>query len=926
MKKMLKIINLLIFTLISGNTFTQNCTIKGQLRDKATSESIIGSTVLVSGTSIGTTSDMDGNFILREVPVGKQEIVINYVGYRKVTKIYNLTDGISISENFELEEESTVLADVVVVGKVNKQNAIAMTMLQQKSPGMITGISNDDIKKAPDKTTSDVLKRVSGASIVDQKFVIIRGLADRYNNALLNGNLLPSTEPDKRSFSFDLFPSSVLSNLVIFKTATPDLPGEFAGGVVQVNTKEVSEEPFVELSIGAGINSESTFKGYNFYVGGDKDWLGFDNSKRTLDPRVTKIGLRAADTRFATSKFVENDWIIKSYPSMMPSQNIQLSRGKTMRLFGNRFGIIGALTYQNINKFAQLNRSDFNIDKTQIYQYADHQYKRSFNHGGMLNATYSINAKHKISFNNLATILGDDQYLEREGHEIEQTRSIKAYSMLYTSTALLNNQLTGEHEISHGGMMLKWAIAQSIVDKKTPSYRRMTYTRNDDAAASDPFIAFIPPGAPSPNYAGRFYSIQNEKFYTGRLDFIYPMSETNNSLLKIGVNGDFRDRTFDGRVFGYTYSKNFVPSELLVQGISEILDHKNINANGFVLKESTNLNDSYTATGTGSAGYVMIDHSILSQKLRIIGGLRIESFLQKLNSFDYGGKEISIDETYIDYLPSLNLVYSMDEQTNIRLSGSNTIIRPNFRELAPFSFYDFNVSAAIVGNPDLKRTKVTNLDLKFEKFFSGGQNISVSTFYKRFKDPVEQIYETLGAGTKNFNFENAKLAENYGIETELRYDLGRMKTFLEGFQFRANAAWIYSKVDLSDFAGQNNSKRALQSQSPYLINLALNYQTAESGFGASILFNSIGRRIWLVGSNGYLDTYEAPRNLLDFQITQKIGRSFQLKLSVSDILNESNLFYQDQNDSGKFDKEEDTVILDYKSGTNYSLTFSFSLK
>jgi TonB-dependent receptor len=910
LKKMLRLIKPLLLLLVTSYSYTQVCTIKGQLKDKVSNESIIGATILVSGTSMGTTTDFDGNFELKQIPVGKQEIVFNYVGYKKIVKAIDLKEGITTIENILLEEESTVLADVVVVGRVNKQNAIALSMLQQKSPGMITGISNDDIKKAPDKTTGDVLKRVSGASIVDQKFVIIRGLADRYNNALLNGNLLPSTEPDKRSFSFDLFPSSVLANLVIFKTATPDLPGEFAGGIVQVNTKEVSEDPFVELSVGTGINSISTFQSYKFYEGGDKDWLGFDNAKRTLDPRVTKAALSNADTRFETSKYVANDWIIKDYQSMMPSQSIQISGGKTTRLFGNRFGIIGALTYQNNNKFAQLNRSDYNTDKTQIYQYADHQYKKSYNHGGMLNATYSFSPKHKVSFNNLATILGDDQYLEREGHEIEQTRNIKAYSMLYSSTTTLNNQLTGEHELNERGMLLKWSLAQSIVDKQTPSYRRMTYTRNDDATANEPFVAYIPPGAPSPNYAGRFYSNQHEKFYNGRMDLNYPLNENQSSLLKIGVNGDYRDRTFDGRVFGYTYAKNYVPFELLTQDLSEILDHKNIHENGFVLKESTNPNDSYTASGTGTAAYAMIDHYLFSQKLRVIGGLRVESFNQKLNSFDYGGKKINLDETYVDYLPSLNLVYSVNDQTNIRLSGSNTIIRPNFRELAPFSFYDFNVSAAIVGNPELKRTKVTNLDLKFEKFFNGGQNVSVSAFYKRFKDPVEQIYETLGAGTKNFNFENAKLAENYGIETELRYDLVKVSNILEGIQFRANAALIYSMVDLSDFAGQNSTKRALQSQSPYLLNLALSYQSPSSGFGAS----------------GYLDTYEAPKNLLDLQITQKIGKSFQLKLAISDLLNESNLFYQDQNDNGTYDKKDDTVILDYKTGVNYSLTFSYAIR
>lgn len=911
--------------MLTGILSAQNGILSGQLKDKITHETIIGATVTIEGTSLGAITDFDGNFTLSNVPSGSHNIVVSYVGYKKIKKEITIVPAQKQNVEFELEEESTVLADVVVVGKVNKQNAIALATLQQKSPGMITGISNDDIKKSPDKSTSDVLKRVSGASIVDQKFVIIRGLSDRYNNALLNGSQLPSTEPDKRSFSFDLFPSSVLSNLVIYKTATPDLPGEFAGGVVQVNTKEVSEEPFMELSAGMGMNSMSTFKAYRFYEGGNTDVLGYDSSVRTLDPKVTKEGLANNDTKYAVSKYVRNDWAVKDFQSMMPSSSLQLSGGRNMNMFGKKLGVIGALTIQNTNKYSELRRADYNIDKTQVYDYFDNQYKKVYNHGGMFNATYNLSPKSKISMNNLASILGDDQFIERNGYDLEQQRSIKAYSMLYTSTFNLNNQLTGEHEISSGGSTFKWSVSQSIVNRKTPSYRRMTYIKNDDQSAADPFIAYVPIGAPSPNYAGRFYSDQSEKFYTSRFDLSIPMNASGSSIMKFGLSGDYRDRLFDARVFGYTYASRNVPLELLTLGIGEIFAPENINPSGFVLKESTNPNDSYKATGLGTAAYAMVDHPILADKLRLIAGLRVERFQQKLNSFAYGGKEIKIDEVDFDYLPSLNLVYSLEERTNVRLSASRTVIRPNFREIAPFSFYDFNLSAAIVGNPDLKRTQVTNLDLKFEKFLNSGQQISLSTFYKKFKNPVEQIYETLGAGTKNFNYQNAGSAENYGVEAEVRYDLSGLTSSLSGFQIRANVAWIHSKVDLSAFAGQNAAQRPLQSQSPYVLNLAVSYQPLNSGFSASLLYNRIGRRLWLVGSNGYLDTYEAPRNLLDFQITQKIGNAIQLKFSASDILNEYFRYYQDQNRSGSYESD-DTIITENKTGSNFSFGISFMLK
>lgn len=304
---MLKCKLILILLITTLSMYAQSATIQGTILDKTTKEPIIGATIMVEGSQTGTTSDFDGKFTLRNLTAGKLTVAINYIGYKKVTKEYTLDKDSKIEESWDLEEESTVLADVVVIGKVNKQNASAITLLQQKSSSMVSGISNEDIKKSPDRNTSDVLKRVSGASIQENKFVIIRGLADRYNNALLNANVLPSTEPDRRSFNFDLFPSSVLTNLVIYKTATPDLPGEFAGGIVQVNTKEVSENPFVEMTVGTGINSISTFKSYNFYEGGNTDWLGYDKTKRSLDPNVTKEALSNNSTRYENSRLVAND-------------------------------------------------------------------------------------------------------------------------------------------------------------------------------------------------------------------------------------------------------------------------------------------------------------------------------------------------------------------------------------------------------------------------------------------------------------------------------------------------------------------------------------------------------------------------------------------------------------------------------------------
>ncbi len=913
--------NFLLALSLSG----QSVSLSGTLLDKLTREPIIGATVMVEGTGSGTTSDFDGNFKLANLKVGPAKLVISYVGYKKIVSDLTLEGGENKIPSIQLEEESTVLEDVVVVGKVNRQNASALVMLQQKSPSMVSGISNEDIKRSPDRSTSDVLKRVSGASIQENKFVIIRGLADRYNNAMMNASILPSTEPDRRSFNFDLFPSSVLTNLVIYKTATPDLPGEFAGGIVQVNTREVSENAFGEFSIGSGYNSQSTFRDYSFYKGSTSDWLGFDGGARALNSGVTQEKLKDPASRFATSRLIANDWAVSNFSSMMPSSNLQLSGGNTFNLAGMKLGVIAALSHQNQNRIIPVERNDFNIDKTQLFAYEDILFRKQFNTGAMFNATLGINPRNKISFNNLMTILGDDQYTERNGHDIEQTRYIRAYSMYYTSTSLLTSQLTGEHELNKSGLFLKYALSHSDIRRNTPSFRRMTYVRNEDSDPSEPYIAYIPIGAPSPNFAGRFYSDQVEKMNTGRVDLTIPLAGSDKNLIKVGAFGDIRHRAFDARVFGYTYARNFVAFELLTQDINNILDHQNINENGFVLKESTNPNDSYDAGSENFGGYLMADHYFAGDRFRLIGGARLESFQQTLKTTEFGGKPVDLNSRVLDVLPSLSLVYKLNEKSNFRFSASQTVVRPNFRELAPFSFYDFGLAAAIIGNPELQRTKITNLDIRFEKFFGSNQFFSVSAFTKRFKDPVEQIYETLGAGTRNFLFRNVEGAFNYGAEMELRINMGQFADRLEGLQLRSNLAWIQSMVDFSGVAGQNRDKRELQGQSPYIINLALGYQPVKSGFSINLLYNRIGRRIWLVGSNEYLDTYEAPRDQIDLQIAQSFGKRFQLKLNIGDLLNTTYRFYQDQNDNGKYD-QDDTVILKNRLGTNYGLTVTYSIK
>ncbi len=490
----------------------QKGTVKGSILDNANNEALIGASIFVEKTNVGATADIDGNFSFN-LEFGVYNLVVSYVGFQKqvLSNIKVEAGGVTPLE-IRMISDQNVLTEVVVKTVVQKKSVGSLMMLQQKTPSFVTGISSDDMKKSPDRTTSDVLKRVSGTTIQDNKFVIIRGLADRYNTALINGLALPSTEPDRKAFAFDIFPSGLLDNLIIYKTATPDLPGEFAGGVILLNTKEVPEEGFTTFTIGSSYNSQTTGKIFQQSERGKFDWLGFDDGTRAL-PKSFPSVLEDNKDSYAYSKTLTNDWKINRIAAMRPAQNYQFAMARRTSIAGRDFGMIGAITYNNTPKVQFNERNDFNVDKSQLFAYQDIINKENTSAGVLLNFAYYINPLNKIQFNNTYTNNADQQLTLREGFQYDAGRNDKAYSFFFANTSLLSNQLIGEHALKEGKMKIKWGLAHNNVDRTVPSYRRVLYSKPiDDAEAS--YLAFIPDGTPSPNYAGRFYGKQNEKNYT----------------------------------------------------------------------------------------------------------------------------------------------------------------------------------------------------------------------------------------------------------------------------------------------------------------------------------------------------------------------------------------------------------------------------
>ena len=929
--------------------FGQTGTISGKVTDGKTSETLPGVKILIENQIYKIITDLDGNFSFQNIPVGNYNLIFNYNGYN--TKIIS---DILVKANevtsFEIVMEPVVkeIGAVTVKATVNKESIDNINRLKSNAAGQVDGISQQEIKRSPDRDASAVLKRVSGASVQDNKFVIIRGLNDRYNTAMINGLPLPSTEADRKAFSFDIFPSTMLDNMMIYKTASPDLPGDFAGGVILVNTKDIPEKDFVSFSVGTNYNTQSTFKSYSNYDGSKNDWIGFGVKDRMYPnslPSTTEFKelLSNPSTRFENSKVFSNDWQINNKNASPLGQNYQVGFAKTIRpdsLKSNTFGIVGAMSYNYTRRYLDVTRKDYNEDSSRVFNYKDATYRENVSWGGMLNFAYKFGKNNKITLKNLFSDNSTDQVILRTGENIDADQIIKATAMQYTSSKMFTSQLNGEHLIKSTdstSIKVKWGLDYSKTITTIPNLKRMLYYKNrtPQGTASDSiFTAYVPFGSPSPDFAGKFFSNLGEDLYAAMAEIAIPYNFLKeNSTLKIGYAGSIKSRAFNARVFGYAINSpaqfNY---DLLLLPQDSIFAEENINAQGFKLGESTNPSDSYSASTNLHAGYVMTDQKLTS-KLRAVYGLRVENFRQQLSSISYGGDSINIDNTTLSFLPSLNLTYSLNKKMNFRGAVSRTVARPDFRELAPFSFYDFNTSSAVVGNDTLQAATITNIDLRYEYFPGSGQIISTSVFYKDFNNPIENTVFFGGSGSRTYTFRNVANAVDYGIELEYRTKLSKIDSLfnsnaLDNFTFYTNLTFVKSVVDLSNVATavtDEEKYRPMQGQSPYLINGGLVYQNDSIGFGASVLVNRIGRRIAFVGTNGYQDIYENPRTVLDFQLVKTVFKNKQgeIKLNASDIFNQNAIFYQDFNHSKKYEAAEDKVIQGIKFGRNFSFSFAY---
>lgn len=934
----------LLFVCVSAAVFAQGTgKITGKVTDKKTGEAIIGAGVKIVGLNKGIATDVEGSYTIAGLAPGKYVISTSYISYqpKNITEIEVKANEVT-TVDILLEESTSTLNQVVISGSVKKETVAALYAQQKTSVRVSDGISSETIRRSPDNNTGEVLKRVSGTSIQDNKFVVVRGLSDRYNTTLLNNAPLPSTEPDRKAFSFDIIPSNLIDQVIINKTAAADLPSDFAGGVIQIRTKDFPAQRVLDLNYSAGYNSISTFNDFKGGERGSTDFLGFDDGLRKL-PSTFPTSRRqfvnlSLDKRVELSKSLNNSWAIKDQGVAIPNQSAQFVFGDSYGVGeGRKFGLITSLSYRTSMNINPQQRSDyFELTGTNYndytFDYNDDIYTRSVNLGALANFAYSYK-KSKIGFKNLYNRSFDDKFTQRSG----QTYEIPNFDQRNTQfeleqKSLINSILEGEHVFGSKNIKFDWNASFSSSNRSQPDLRRIYYTRS--IGTNEDFSAAVPQGTGSPKNAGRFFSDLQDYIYGASANLTVPFKiKELNQVAKFGVWNNYKTRAFSTRQLGYIIpNPNNNINNLLKLPQEVIFSGANLNSNGFIIDDITENRDTYDASGLLNAGYVMLTSDITS-KLKMNYGLRVESYQEQLTSLDPTIAKVSND--YLDFLPSANIIYSVTDKTNLRLSYSNTLARAEFRELAPFSFFDFETNNVIIGNPNIKRTRIDNFDFRAEYFPSSGQILSFSTFYKNFNNPIEQIFNTgSSAASKTLSFQNATSSTLYGLEVEARQKLTFLGSseWFDKFSIYANASIIRSEVNLDRKLYPNiNDNRALQGQSPYLINGGLQY-TSDT-WSVNTLYNKIGRRISIVGFGkftnnvfqpDYLDIYENPRDMIDLQISRKFAnKRAEMKLNVSDVLNQKRVLYQDFNGDKMYTSKDDQTISTIQYGTNFSLSFSY---
>lgn len=913
---MKKNITLIAAILLASSLYSQNGFLRGQVIDGSTGEPLFGATVVKVGTTNGAVADFDGNYSL-SLPAGNHTIAFQSVGFVTITKEnVVVTEGETTSLEVVLGEDVQQLATVTVTAEVVRDNDIGMLLVQKKSINTVDGISSGTFKKVGDSNLSAAMGRVTGVSVQSGKYVYVRGLGDRYTKTAINGMIIPGLDPDRNDVQIDIFPTGILENVVVYKTFSPNLTGDFTGGLVDIQTKSFPDQKSTSVSLSLGFNPNMHFNSnYLKYDGSSTDFLGFDNGARDLpvNPDVdiesnnenTKLFNSTLGGERATSAM--NTGFSFSHRNQVQKNNIT-------------WGYNALFTYSNrVNHFEGFERRRYERDITgeEVELLRDYTAAGDLSSNEVLwSGLVSLVAKtknHTIGTNFLKIENGVSSALKRTRNNSSLNNPTFLYNdiLTYTDRSMFNNITHGKHQF--GKLRFSWANSLIFSNQHEPDYRETAINLDDGEL-----------GFRNGGLINRFWRNLEEVNESARFDFDYELNEKNK--VKAGATFSIRNRDFN--VYQYTY-QNRNSSNVDSTNPNDLLQDDNIisdtRPNGLAIERFAAPEAfSYNGGQTGFAAYLMHE-THLTEKFKSIYGLRLEktkmiySGLVERND-DSGVSDFLTDQEVLDetnLLPSLSFIYSLNEDMNLRASYNKTLARPSFKEKSEILLQDPISQIIFSGNIDLRQSEINNYDLRWEYFFRPGELFSTSLFYKDFTDHIALVaFDNVPNQIAPRNVGDAKA---FGAEFELRKRLSFLGSSFENIMFGSNLSFIYSKVDrqtvpvnkvgLSEYQSEVDYRntdqgveryRNMSLQAPYSVNAFLNYESNENGITANLSYNVQGETLTYVSASNVPEVYTRPFHSFNMQISKNFGeeQNSSVSLSAKNLFNDDNeLFY-------KLDEEE----------------------
>ena len=899
-------------------------TISGTVLDVVSGDPIIDAGVELVGKKRTARTDLDGKFSFK-VPVGQYEVRIFAPGYQgaRITNIEVKPSQTTLADTTLSPEGEAGVEVVEVVAKASKAAEATQILTRQKAQTVQETISAEVIKKSPDSDAAEVVSRVPAVTVKDD-FIYVRGLGERYSSALLNQSRLPSTDPNRRVVPLDLFPADFLASLAIIKSYTPDLPGDFAGGLVDINLRTFPTEFEASIGIDLGANTTATFQDFNTYKGDAGDYFGIDTVRGLPGDFGDKpfFGTLPPAEQQKLASSLKNIWSANT-KTAPPNTAVDFSIGNSWGPFGVNFATLWKNEYEVNDPLVEriiicdsgCNEGDqnptFKPQENFVYDLANFETTL----GGLLTAGYELGKDGRLSFRSLYNLKSLDQVYMGSGTNTNQ-QEIATTRLQFTQEQLAFGQLAGEHLLP--GIEIDWRSAFAYSTQDIPDARTTSYELETTPAL---FSTQPPSGT-------RVWFDIEETMSDSAVDFIVPFpmdapfTEAWNGLsgkFKFGPAYTYRDRSSNLRQFYYRPR-----NQDLSQSPEVLLDPARIGDNELTFTETTNKQDSFKATEEIIGGYGMFDLPLWKDLVRLVAGVRTEYSYIDLKTFTQGKEPSDVDfntTTIInntDPLPGINLIVTPRSDMNVRAGYSQTVSRPEFRELSPIQFPEPQGLRTTVGNPDLQEASIDNVDLRWEWFFSPLELVSASFFYKILDKPIEQVLVPVGSTYAN-SFENAKDGTLWGFEVEGRKNFGFVTPDLEPLSLSLNVAWIESEVELEPQTGPlqvplTTPTHPLQGQSPYVINASLEW--VDEDWGTSrLLYVNFGERITALGFRPVPNIEEKPRNQLDFvwfNTIDMFGAPITTKFAIENMFNDRYLF-----------KQGDLVQSRYRSGVKFGLSFTY---